>query len=219
LLTDSGRALHAFGQLIPPLGPAPPGAGGIHTGKDAPLRGDPVAGGQSPSLPRTPSSGAARRLPRKHPTSGAGQGDLRSDVLPGRWRRRGPPGAGVPQGKPALDTAASLRHSRACSISGVCVHLERGSRLEFARTEDEKPPYPSDRREDQWSLLLPLVPPPGTLELSGRARTDMPRWSMPSSTPHRGGWPWRNGCLGHFPPWRTVLQLLRGPGSRLSVFR
>jgi putative transposase len=63
------------------------------------------------------------------------------------------------------------------------------------------PPYPSDLTDEQWSLLLPLIPP--TPPKGRPRRTDLREVVNAIFYLNRAGCPWRM-LPRDFPPWRTV---------------
>src|SRR3954467_12146084 len=63
------------------------------------------------------------------------------------------------------------------------------------------PPYPSDLTDEQWSLLLPLLPP--VAENCRPRQTDLRDVLNAIFYLNRAGCPWRM-LPRDFPPWRTV---------------
>src|SRR5256885_13626699 len=69
------------------------------------------------------------------------------------------------------------------------------------------PPYPSDLTDEQWSVLVPLVPP---TPQKGRPRhTDLREVVNAIFYLNRAGCPWRM-LPRDFPPWRTVYNYFEG---------
>src|SRR5438270_5476186 len=68
-------------------------------------------------------------------------------------------------------------------------------------------PYPSDLTDEQWSLLVPLVPP--APEKCRPRQTDMREVVNAIFYLNRAGCPWRM-LPRDFPPWRTVYNYFEG---------
>src|SRR5438105_2019512 len=69
------------------------------------------------------------------------------------------------------------------------------------------PPYPSDLTDEQWSLLVPLVPP--APENCRPRTTDLREVVNAIFYLNRAGCPWRM-LPRDFPPWRTVYNYFEG---------
>src|SRR5437588_9506885 len=69
------------------------------------------------------------------------------------------------------------------------------------------PPYPSDLTEEQWAVLLPLLPP--AAENCRPRKTDLREVVNALFYLNRAGCPWRL-LPRDFPPWQTVYNYFEG---------
>ncbi len=70
-----------------------------------------------------------------------------------------------------------------------------------------RPPYPSDLTDEQWSLLLPLLPP--AAENCRPRKTDLREVVNAIFYLNRAGCPWRM-LPRDLPPWQTVYNYFEG---------